>query len=278
MLVEKIEPIHNGVNMYNPTFNYCNLPPWVIASRYFNEHPQLLEIQGVRQGNRFLFSRLDGIESKEERAQVFNDYMSVKFQLHHWQGQTDTARKSLRNSYLRFLRGWMMDSNSVEGAVLKHWVESRMGIAPAFHRKRITGMQSEGLYDYRVDVMRGSARTNAILSQLDLLYEYCQYELSRQYNVLKMLKLYRGTQDATEHEVVEQMNKREQVVRLNNLVSFTDNEERAWEFGSTVWEAYVPACKVFFCNDLLPGSIMKGEGEYLVIGGEYRVRRIMCTI
>ncbi len=30
--------------------------------------------------------------------------------------------------------------------------------------------------------------------------------------------------------------------------------------------------------DLLPGRIMKGEGEYLVIGGEYRVRQIMCTL
>jgi len=264
--------------MYNPTFNYCNQPPWVIASRHFNDHPQPLEIQGVRDGNRFLFKRLDTIGSKEERAQVFNDYMSVKFQLHHWQGQTEMARKSLRNSYLRFLRGWMMDSNSVEGAVLKAWVESRMGIRPLYHRKPIGDVQSEGFYDYRVDVMKGSARTNAIQSQLDLLYEYCQYELSRRHGNRLQLTLYRGTQDASEHELIKQINKRDQVVRLNNLVSFTDEEERAWEFGSTVWEVFVPVCKVFFCNDLLPGSIMKGEGEYLVIGGEYRVRRIMCTL
>ena len=61
-------------------------------------------------------------------------------------------------------------------------------------------------------------------------------------------------------------------------MSFTSDEERAWEFGSTVWEVQVPLCKIFFYNDLLPGSIMKGEGEYLVIGGEYRVRQVMCTV
>jgi NAD+--dinitrogen-reductase ADP-D-ribosyltransferase len=40
----------------------------------------------------------------------------------------------------------------------------------------------------------------------------------------------------------------------------------------------VPLGKIFFYNDLLPGSIMKGEGEYLVIGGEYKVRQVMCTV
>src|SRR6185369_903550 len=111
--------------MHNGSFNNCNLPPWVIASRHFNENPQPLEIQGVKEGNRFLFRKLDAISSQEERALVFNDFMSVKFQLHNWQQQsTDAARRSIRNSYLRFLRGWMMDSNSIEGAVLKRWVES----------------------------------------------------------------------------------------------------------------------------------------------------------
>jgi len=263
----------------NGSFNYCNLPPWVIASRHFNDNPQPLEIQGVKEGNRFLFERLAAIPSQEERALVFNDFMSVKFQLHNWQDQaTDTARRSIRNSYLRFLRGWMMDSNSVEGAVLKRWVESRMGITPTFHRARISGIHSEEYFDYSVDVMKGSARTNAINSQLDLLYEYCQLELPRKYPGRVTIPLYRGTFDASEHDLLEQVGRREQIVRLNNLVSFTADEERAWEFGSTVWEVQVPLCKIFFYNDLLPGSIMNGEGECMVIGGEYRVRRVMCTV
>jgi NAD+--dinitrogen-reductase ADP-D-ribosyltransferase len=204
--------------------------------------------------------------------------MSVKFQLHHWQDQTDTAKKSIKNSYLRFLRGWMMDSNSVEGAVLKRWVESRMGITPTYHRNRISGIHSEAYFDFSVDVMKGSARTNAIQSQLDLLYEYCQFELSLKYPDSPVLALFRGTYDASEHDVLEQISKREQIVRLNNLVSFTSEEERAWEFGSTVWKTHVPLSKIVFYNDLLPGSILKGEGEYLIIGGEYLVRQVMCTV
>lgn len=264
--------------MHNGSFNNCNQPPWVIASHHFNENPQPLEIQGVKSGNRFLFERLAGLSSQEERAMVFNDYMSVKFQLHHWQEQTDTARKSIKNSYLRFLRGWMMDSNSVEGAVLKRWVESRIGIMPSFHKARIGGPHSQAYFDYSVDVMKGSARTNAIQSQLDILYEYCQFELSHKFAGKKLIALYRGTNDASEHDLVESIGKREQIVRLNNLVSFTSDEERAWEFGSTVWRVQVPLCKIFFYNDLLPGSILKGEGEYLVIGGDYRVVSVMCTV
>ncbi len=264
--------------MSNGSFNFCNLPPWVIASRHFNDNPQPLEIQGVKEANRFLFEKLAGMLSQEERALVFNDFMSVKFQLHHWQEQTATAGKSIKNSYLRFLRGWMMDSNSVEGAVLKRWVESRMGITPTYHRARISDIHSQEYFDFSVDVMKGSARTNAIQSQLDLLYEYCQFELLRKNPNQSGITLYRGTYDASEHDVIEQTGKREQIVRLNNLVSFTSDEERAWEFGSTVWKTQVPHCKIFFFNDLLPGSIMRGEGEYLIIGGEYRVQQVMCTV
>lgn len=264
--------------MYSGAYNLCNLPPWVIASRTFNDHPQPLEIPGVRQANRFLFRKLEAIASAEERALVFNDYMSVKFQLHHWQQQTDTAGRSIRNSYLRFLRGWMMDSNSVEGAVLKGWVESRMGLPPTFHKIRIPGIHAEEYMTFAMDRTRGSARTNAINSQLDLLFEYCQFELAHRFPDRLTIPLYRGTYDASEHEVLEQLAKRQQIVRLNNLVSFTSDEERAWEFGSTVWEVQVPLAKIFFYSDLLPNSILKGEGEFLIIGGEYRVRQVMCTI
>ncbi len=261
------------------SFNHCNLPPWIIASRYFNDNPQPLEIQGVRAANRFLFRKLDGIPAVEERAAVFNDYMSVKYQLHQWASQaTDTARRSIRNSYLRFLRGWMMDSNSVEGAVLKGWVESRIGLPPTYHKVRIPDIHAEEYMTFAIDRTKGSARTNAINSQLDLLYEYGQYELARKYPERQSITLYRGTFDASEHDVLERIGKREQVVRLNNLVSCTSEEERAWEFGFTVWEMQVPIAKIFFHSDLLPNSILKGEGEYIVIGGEYRVRVVPCTI
>jgi len=261
------------------TFNHCNLPPWVIASRHFNENPQSLKIQGVRAANRFLFDKLDSIASPEERAAVFNNYMSVKFQLHQWQEQgTATARKSLKNSYLRFLRGWMMDSNSPEGAVLKGWVESRMGLPPTFHSERIPGIHTEEYLKFAVDRTKGSARTSAINSQLDLLYEYCQYELAKKYPDRDRLTLFRGTFERSEHDVIEKISKRDEIVRLNNLNSFTTDEERAWEFGFIVWEVQVPLSKIFFYSELLPNSILKGEGECLVIGGEYKVKRLLCTV
>ena len=259
-------------------FNLCNLPPWVIASRHFNEHPQPLEIQGVRQSNRHFFRKLEAIEPAAERAAVFNDYMSVKFQLHGWESQTDTAQRSIKNSYLRFLRGWMMDSNSVEGAVLKGWVESRMGIPPSFHKIRIPGIHAVEYMTYAMDRTKGSARSNAINSQLDLLYEYCQYELAKLDLQGSSIRLFRGTNDADDYQLLEKVGKREQIVRLNNLVSFTSAEEHAWEFGDTVWEVRVPLQKIFFFSSLLPNSILKGEGEYIVVGGEYCVRRIMCTL
>lgn len=265
--------------MDHGSFNCCNLPPWVIASRHFNDAPQPLELQGVKMANRFLFDRLNGLDSAEERALVFNDYMSVKFQLHYWQEQaTDTSKKSIRNSYLRYLRGWMMDSNSVEGAVLKGWVESRMGLPPSFHKIRIPSIHSEEYMLFAIDRMKGSARTNAINSQLDILYEYCQFELSRALPGDSHIRLFRGTNDADDYELLEAVARREQIVRLNNLVSFTSEEERAWEFGDTVWEILAPLSKIFFYNGLLPSSILKGEGEYLVIGGEYRVRQVLCTV
>lgn len=233
-----------------------------------------MEIQGVKESNRFLFEKLTAIPSPQERALLFNDYMSVKFHLHHWQEQaTGSAQMSIRNSYLRFLKGWKIDSNSISGAVLKRWVESRIGINPTFHKARIDDINSKSYFDFSVDVMKGSAQTSAIQSQLDLLYEFGQFELPRKYPDKKAIPLYRGTHDAEEYDILETVSKREQIVRMNNLVSFTDEEERAWEFGRTVWKTMVPLCKIFFYNDLLPG-ILKGEDEYIIIGGEYRVQRI----
>jgi NAD+---dinitrogen-reductase ADP-D-ribosyltransferase len=257
------------------SFNLCNLPPWVIASHHFNDNPQDLQIQGVKESNRFLFDKLAAVASRRERALLFNDYMSVKFHLHHWQEQaTDSARTSIRNSYLKFLKGWKIDSNSLSGAVLKRWVESRIGIAPTYHKARIDDVNSQSYFDYSVDVVRGSAQTSAIQSQLDLLFEFGQFELFRRYAGLTALTLYRGTHDAEEYDILESSGKWDQIVRMNNLVSFTSDQERAWEFGRTVWRTTVPLAKIFFYNDLLPG-ILKGEDEFMIIGGEYRVKRIV---
>jgi NAD+--dinitrogen-reductase ADP-D-ribosyltransferase len=253
--------------------NLCNLPPWAIASRHFNRHPQPLEIQGVHRANRLLFERLETLSDPAARGALFHDYMDVTFQLHQWERETSVrGRKSLRNSYLRFLRGWMFDSNSPEGAVLKGWVESRLGLPPTFHHVPIDDIHSEAYFLYTVDRMKGSARTNAINAQLDVLYEYVQYELRRRLPGTSHLTLYRGVHDLAEHRILEELGQKRYLLRLNNLNSFTTDFERAWEFGTRVLQADVPLPKVFFQGDFLPSSLLKGEGEVLVIGGEYEVK------
>ncbi|PLX86658.1 MAG: N-acyl homoserine lactonase [Desulfuromonas sp.] len=253
--------------------NLCNLPPWAIASRHFNRHPKPLEIQGVRRANRLLFERLDLLESTAERGALFHDYMDVTFQLHQWESQeTARGRKSLKNSYLRFLRGWMFDSNALEGAVLKGWVESRLGLHPSFHREPIEDIHSEAYFLYTVDRMKGAARTSALDAQFDVLYEFTQYELQRRHPGETHFTLYRGINDFDEQRILETFGKNRHLVRLNNLASFTTDFERAWEFGSRVLETEVPLPKIFFRGDLLPSSLLKGEGEVMVFGGEYEVK------
>jgi NAD+--dinitrogen-reductase ADP-D-ribosyltransferase len=252
----------------------CELPPWILASRDFNDDPRPLTIQGTQQTDRFLFERLNVIDDQRMRAEFFDDYMSVKFYLHQWADETQCARRSLKNSYVRFLRGWGVDSNFVEGAVLKSWVESRFGIMPNYHKQPIREANESDYTPYDIDRMRGHSRTNSINEQFDLLYRYTQYELARRDPTRRWLTLYRGTYDTLEHTVTDRVTKYVYYVKLNNLCSFTSESERAWEFGTTVWSVQVPVCKIFFYGDLLPRSILKGENEHLVIGGEYRVSEV----
>lgn len=259
--------------MYTTPLNRCSLPPWAIASLHYNRHPQSLEIQGVRHNGRPLFEKLDRLVDPEARGLLFHDFMDVRYQLHQWQREeTQNSRKSLKNSYLRFLRGWQFDSNSIEGAVLKGWVESRLGLGPTFHREPISDIHSEAYFRYTVDRMKGSERTSAILPQLDLLYEYVQYELAIRFSGQTHLKLYRGVYDFAEHQIMEKRDKKHYVMRLNNLNSFTDDFERAWEFGNRVLEADVPLTKIFFMGGILPKSLFKGEAEAMVIGGEFEIK------
>jgi NAD+---dinitrogen-reductase ADP-D-ribosyltransferase len=255
--------------------NRCNLPPWVISSSEFNDEPRAIELDGVVATNRFLFGKLEQTEDVKRRGEIFNEYMSVRFSLHEWDQYQSHSRSSIRNSYLRFLAGWGLDSNSIEGAVLKGWVESRMGIRPTFHKVKLTAQESDDDFLYARDRMLGSARTNAIYLQLDLVYEFCQYELRRRGQWKDKMKLFRGTNDAQEYNVLQKADKRRLCVRMNNLCSFTSDRERAWEFGSTVWMTQVPLPKIFFFSGLLPDSILRGENEFMVIGGDYWVEELL---
>jgi NAD+--dinitrogen-reductase ADP-D-ribosyltransferase len=215
---------------------------------------------------------LEAEADPERRTATFHDYMDVTFQLHQWDQQTTASgRKSLKNSYLRFLRGWMFDSNGREGAVLKGWVESRFGLTPTYHGQPIANIHSKAYQGYLIDRMRGSARTSAIQAQFDLLFEFAQYELQRRFPGQTHFDLFRGIYDFDEHPLLEQTDPHHCVVRLNNLNSFTSDFERAWEFGSKVLAVKVPASKILFFNGLFSSALLRGEEENLVIGGEYEV-------
>ena len=58
---------------------------------------------------------------------------------------------------------------------------------------------------------------------------------------------------------------------MNSLASFTSERDVADCFGDTIIEANVPLGKLVFFNTLLPTHPLKGEGEFLVIGGDYCV-------
>lgn len=253
--------------------NHCNLPPWVLASREFQERPQALELGDVRHSDKRLFDHLDRIADPEARGAWFHDYVSVKFRLHEWPDHAGAARASLRHSYVHFLVFWTADSNQRSGAVLKSWVESRFGLRATYHGGRLEA-DPAARERYLNDRMAGAARTVGAWMQLDLLYTFCQYELTRRHPGQTHLTLYRGTHDPEEYQVEATPGSPTQLVRLNNLSSFTSESELAWEFGSSVWEVRVPLAKICCFSGLLPRHILQGENEYLVLGGEYAVRSL----
>ncbi len=252
--------------------NRCDLPPWMIASPHFNRNPRPIEIQGVRRAHRSFFERLSRLAEPRARERAFRDYMDVVFQAGRPRSEASPAdRRSLRNGYLRFLRGWMLDASSEEGAVLKGWVESRFGIPPVYHAGRIEKVDSREYLLYLSERMRECALTNDVESQFDLLYEFVQDELKRRYPGAEVFRLYRGVRNIGDYLVLDEPGENRAVVRLNNLNSFSSRLEYAWEFGCHVFEADVPASKVFFRADLLTGVLPKAEEEALVIGGDFDV-------
>ena len=250
--------------------NRCNLPATILGGLTYQEHPVPLEIDGIRAFHHDLFEVLAPLELHRQRAECFVEYMAAHFCL----GDLEEAglspgrvRKARRNAnYLRMVRGWSFDSDGREGAVLKHWVETRFGLLARHHAGPLDGRDSDAYHRYLVAGSQGLYATNALEAQLDLLYTYCQYELARQHPAATHLNLYRGINRIDEHEVLERGAQSRYIVLLNNLNSFTSERERADEFGDYILEVRVPLPKIFFYNGLLPG-MLKGEDELVVLGG-----------
>ncbi|MEJ2618824.1 MAG: NAD(+)--dinitrogen-reductase ADP-D-ribosyltransferase [Candidatus Thiodiazotropha sp.] len=254
--------------------NRCNLPAVILGSLTFQQHPVRLFLDGVAELHADLFNHLQQLPESEQRAIHFMDYMRSGFLLDHLDEAGFSAQqkryKRDKADYLRVLRGWMFDADGKEAAVLKSWVESRFGLMPRNHQGPLGDYTTEHYQRYLSDRAVGLYNTNGLEAQLDLLYTYCQFEIEKRYQELSHLTLYRGINHVKEHEILHQFSKREYVILLNNLNSFTNNRERADEFGDYILQSRIPLVKLLYLPDLLPGRL-KGENEYLVIGGVYRV-------
>jgi len=254
--------------------NRCNLPADILGGLTYQRHPTPLQIDGVADLHKPLWALLDDIPGAGERAERFAGYMENHFRLRQPEdaglvtGQSGARAKA---SYLRVVRGWAFDSESREAAVLKGWVESRFGLSPRHHGEPLREPGSAAWQRYVEIRAQGLRGTNALESQLDLLYAYTQYELARQFPQRTHLRLYRGVNRLAEHETVQDNRQGEKVLLLNNINSFSRPRERAGEFGDDLLAVDVPLPKLAFFSRLLPG-MLRGEDEYVVIGGLYRVR------
>lgn len=263
-----------GVWRHGDGTNLVGIPSGFIGSADFNAQNRRMRIAGVHEMNHGLFRMLDASEDDAEAAGMFIAYMAAMFGPDEpRKGHEDDpgARRRYRTSYMRLLRGWAYDSNSPEGAVLKGWVESRFGLFPTYHKQQLNKFNSEAWADYVVEKMGSRFHNNAILSQLDLLYEFSQWALRRKAPEPPALRLFRGVNDFNEHRIIEKIDKRRAILRLNNLVSFTSDRDVASCFGDCILETDVPISKVLFYRTLLPRHPLKGEEEILAIGGDYAV-------
>lgn len=253
--------------------NLVSVPTGLLASTAFNDFPVPLHISCVRETNRTLFNMLNDAATAEDAADLFQSYMAAVFDLDDQDRNGRGPARFRASSYLRLLRGWGYEANSPEGAVLKGWVESRFGLFPTFHKAPITWFPCPAWIGYVEEKMSSRFHSNAILAQLDLLYEFCQWSLGRFHSVgRKHVTLYRGTNNYEEHLLVERLDKHHIVVRLNSLVSFTSERDVAEGFGDIILEMQVPTVKILFFNSLLPRHPLKGEAEFVVIGGDYEAK------
>lgn len=254
------------------SINRCNLPAVILGSLTFQLRPMDLFIDGVCELHRRFFQSLDSIADPSVRAVYFRDYMSSSFLLDHKdEAGFDANSQHIRRDkadYLRLMRGWMFNADSIEGAVMKRWVESRFGLLPRNHKGALGNYHSLSYQAYQADFMRGLYNANALEAQLDLLYSFCQYELRRREPVKEHWLLFRGVNEIEGHDLIKRINNRELILLLNNLNSFSSDQYHSCTFGDHVLSVSVPRAKLLYFPDLLPG-VLAGEHEFLVIGGIY---------
>ena len=253
------------------SINRCNLPAVILGGYTYQQYPAPLTIDGVFELHREFFQGLESIHCAEDRSHHFRQYMCSAFLL----GKSEEAGFDPESrihhqklDYLRLLRGWMFDADGVEGAVMKRWVESRFGLQTLNH-KGLLREHSGPVYEaFHADYVRGLYNSNALESQLDLLFSYCQYELQRQCPEKTHQTLYRAVNHINEHRVDDGSVGSSQLL-LNNLNSFSSDRYLAETFGDVILEIAVPVSKLLYFPELLKG-VLRGESEYIVLGGVYQ--------
>ncbi|MBV1786882.1 NAD(+)--dinitrogen-reductase ADP-D-ribosyltransferase [Marinobacterium sp. D7] len=248
--------------------NRCNLPARIIASLDYQRHPVPLRIDGVDTLYGDLLQHLSSAEGARERLEQFRNYMTLRFRLPADDlpvSPLDEPQLRPKAHYNRLIRGWLFDADSREGAVWKGWAESRFGLLTRFHKEPIPSPESEAYDRFMEERIRGIYNTNALETQLDLLYTFCQYELTLRYPGQRHLRLYRGSRGGLYGE-----HNGKPIKLFNNLSSFTLDPEEALRFGDRVLEVAVPVSKIVCFDGLLPGQL-QGEQEYVVLGGLFEV-------
>jgi NAD+--dinitrogen-reductase ADP-D-ribosyltransferase len=254
--------------------NQVGIPPRLLGSASFNTSLRHLTIHGTREAHTGLFRLLEQCSTQDEAAGIFEQYMTLQFGLGPSIDEDGPAERSrAATSYIEMLRGWGVDSNSAKAAVLKGWVESRFGLVPVFHKDRLGAFPSPAWSTYLEEKTDSRLHNNCIFMQLDILFEFCQWSI-RHFKAPgpRFVRLWRGTNNCHDQVVEGNPKQRNCVVRLNNLVSFSRSRERAEEFGDWVLETEVPTVKLLFFPGLLRDRVLNSEGEFLVIGGRYKVR------
>lgn len=253
------------------TTNLVGVPAPLLASTAFNTHPQPLHIAGARETSPGLFALLQRCGEPDEARDVFAHYMSLAFGLAR--EAPGGGPRRWRTSYLKLLQGWGLDANGPSGAVLKGWVESRFGLAPAFHGAPLGRFPSPAWITYLEQKAGSRYHNNSIYQQLDLLYEFCQWMLVR-FRLLgedRWATLWRGSTRCEEQLVAGSLRARHCTLRLNNLVSFSCSRAEAQCFGDWVLRTRVPLVKLLLVPGLLNTTSLHGEAEVLALGGDYEV-------
>ncbi|MCW2315424.1 NAD+--dinitrogen-reductase ADP-D-ribosyltransferase [Rhodoblastus acidophilus] len=239
-----------------------------LSSPDFNAAGARIEITNVRSFNRDLFAMLDDSPTLADAERAFMLYMNALFAIDVEQAPT-SARTPFRSCFLKLLQGWGFDSNGPEGAVMKGWVESRFGLRPSYHKHPLDRDDPQAWVPYLKEKMDSRFHSNSIYSQLDLLYEFIQYILRRFiYQDRTHITVYRGLNLC---EATHLNRKACCLMWLNNCVSTSTDPDVAGCFGDIIVKIRAPVSKILFVNNLLSIRPLRGEGEVLLIGGDFWV-------